>query len=100
LFLLPLTHFSSVGAPVPSIGWFVFYGSVLLYPVLSYYLPRGSQIAWILSFVSSLATIGLHVYLLSTNRWTMLAPFWSLFGILVNCFVLQLLYSCRTEFSV
>jgi hypothetical protein len=102
LSLLPLSShpLSSVGEPLSSIGWFVFYGSILFYPVVSYYLLRGSQIAWILSFVSSFATIGLHIYILSTNRWTMLLPFWSLFGILVNCFVLRLLYSCKTGFSV
>jgi hypothetical protein len=98
LFLLPLEHSSSVNEPFLAFAWFVLLGSVLLYPVISYFLLRGSRVAWILSFVSSLATISLDVYLINISRWTIVMPICFLFGIIMNCLILYLLYSCRTEF--
>ena len=100
LFLLPLEHSSSVSEPFLAFVWFVLLGSVLFYPVVSYFLLRGSRVAWILSFVSSLATISLDVYFISIIRWTILVPVCFLFGITMNCLILYLLYSCRTEFFI
>jgi len=96
LSLLPLEHSSSVSEPFLAFVWFVLLGSVLLYPVISYFLLRGSRVAWILSFVSSLATISLDIYSISASRSTERVIF--SFGIVMNCLVLYLLYSCRTEF--
>jgi hypothetical protein len=97
-FLFPLEHSSSVNEPFLAFVWFVLLGSILLYPVISYFLLRGSRVAWILSFVSSLATISLDVYFISISRWTILMPICFLFGIIMNCLILYLLFSCRTEF--
>lgn len=97
LSLLPLEHSSSVNEPFLAFAWFVLLGSVLLYPVISYFLLRGSRVAWILSFVSSLATISLDLYFISASRWTVSALVFS-FGIMMNFLILYLLYSCRTEF--
>jgi cytochrome b subunit of formate dehydrogenase len=95
-----LSHSSFANEPFLTIAGLVLYGSVLLYPVISYYLLRVSQVAWILSFVSSLATMSLHIYFMSTSLVTILVPMWSLFGIMMNCLILYLLYTCRTEFSI
>jgi len=100
LSLFPLEHSSSVNEPFLAFAWFVILGSVLLYPVISYFLLRRSRVAWILSFVSSLATISLDVYFISISRWTILVPIWFLFGIVMNFLILYLLYSCRTEFFI
>lgn len=96
LSLLPLEHSSSVNEPFLAFAWFVLLGSVLLYLVISYFLLRGSRVAWILSFVSSLATLSLDIYSISASRSTEGVVF--SFGIVMNCLVLYLLYSCRTEF--
>ena len=96
LFLLPLEHSSSVNEPFLAFAWFVLLSSFLLYPVISHFLLRRSRVAWILSFVSSLATISLDIYSISASRSTERVVF--SFGIVMNCLVLYLLYSCRTEF--
>ena len=98
LFLLPLEHSSSVNEPFLAFWWFVLLGSFLLYPVISYFLLRESRVAWILSFVSSLATLSLDIYSISASRSTERVVF--SFGIVMNCLVLYLLYSCRTEFFI
>ncbi len=99
LFLLPLEHSSSVNEPFLAFVWFVLLGSVLLYPVISYFLLRGSRVAWILSFVSSVATISLDLYFVSASR-SMVPEVVFSFGIVMNCLILYLLYSCRTEFFI
>jgi hypothetical protein len=99
LSLLPLEHGSSVNEPFLAFWWFVLLGSFLLYPVISYFLLRGSRVAWILSFVSSLATLSLGIYSVSASRSTEGVVVFS-FGIVMNCLVLYLLYSCRTEFFI
>jgi len=99
LFMLPLEHSSSVNEPFLAFWWFVLLGSFLLYPVISYFLLRGSRVAWILSFVSSLATISLDIYSIGVSRWTGSGVVFS-FGIVMNFLILYLLYSCRTEFFI
>lgn len=96
-FLLLLEHSSSVTETFVVTTSLVFWGSILLYPVVSYFLLRGSRVAWILPFVSSLATISLDIYSISASLWTAVVPIW-FFGIVVNFLILCLLYSCRTEF--
>lgn len=73
----------------------VFLVSFVFYPVVSYFLLRRYGWAWILSFISSLATIALDAFVISNIPE--LAVIW-LFGIATNMLILYLLYSCRTEF--
>jgi hypothetical protein len=75
----------------------VFLVSFLFYPVVSYFLLRRYRAAWILSFGSSLATIGLDAFVISNIPQS--AVIW-LFGIAINFLILYLLYSCRTEFFI
>jgi uncharacterized membrane protein len=79
--------------------WFVLLSSVLLYPVISHFLLRGSRVAWILSFVSSLATLSLDIYSITASRSTEGVVVFS-FGIVMNFLILYLLYSRRTEFFI
>lgn len=73
----------------------VFLVSFLSYPVISYFLLRRYRVAWILSFISSVTTIGLDAFVISNIPQS--AVIW-LFGIVINFLVLYLLYSCRSEF--
>ena len=90
-FFLPFPLASVLGI----LASIMFLVSFLSYPVISYLLLRRNGAGWILSFIYSLATIGLDVFIISNIPE--LAVIW-LFGIAMNLFVLYLLYSCRNEF--
>jgi len=92
-----MKHGSVSQSPLAILASIMFFVSFLSYPVMSYLLLRGNGAGWILSFIYSLATIGLDVFVMSNIPET--AVVW-LFGIATNLLVLYLLYSCRTEFSV
>jgi hypothetical protein len=90
-FFLPFPLASVLGI----LASIMFLVSFLSYPVISCLLLRRNGAGWILSFIYSLATIGLDVFIISNIPE--LAVIW-LFGIAMNLFVLYLLYSCRNEF--
>ena len=85
----------SASGPLAIPGYIMFLVSFLFYPVISYLLLRRNGAGWILSFIYSLATIGLDVFIISNIPET--AVVW-LFGITMNFVVLYLLCSCRNEF--
>jgi len=101
LLSLSMVFFGPFFAPFPLasvlgiLASIMFLVSFLFYPVISYLLLRRNGAGWILSFIYSLATIGLDIFIMSNIPE--LAVIW-LFGIAINMLILCLLYSCRTEF--
>jgi hypothetical protein len=93
----PLIEQGYYTVPLTILASIVFLVSFLFYPVVSYFLLRRYRAAWILSFSSSLATIGLDAFVISNIPQS--AVFW-LFGIAINLLILYLLYSCRTDFFI
>jgi hypothetical protein len=102
-YLLPLSmvFFGPFFVPFPLasvlgiLASIMFLVSFLSYPVISYLLLRRNGAGWILSFIYSLATIGLNVFIISNIPE--MAVVW-LFGVAMNMLIVYLLYSCRTEF--
>jgi hypothetical protein len=85
----PLAHVLGILASI------MFLVSFLSYPVISYLLLRGNGAGWIISFIYSLATIGLNVFIIGAIPE--MAVVW-VFGITMNFVILCLLHSCRNEF--
>lgn len=91
----PIRDYSSLTAELAVLIPIGFFALILFYPMVSYYLWHRHRTAWILSFSSSGATIGLEAY--SISHILESAPLW-ICGIAINSLILFLLWSCKNEF--
>jgi hypothetical protein len=84
-------------APLPFqfLMFFTIIALLLFYPLVSYYLWHKHRIAWSLSFLASVSTIGLETYATLT-RTSMLVAF--CFGVSANLLILYLLWRSKNSF--
>jgi len=94
----PLPQTPAPPMPLP-FQLLIFFGGIallLFYPVVSYFLWYRYRVAWFLSFTASASTIGLEVYVATTESLTSIV-FW-IFGTATNLLILYLLWQSRSKF--